>query len=129
VNSSPYHPDPNRAHTPASGYGVEWYGNAEDICRVHAALQAGALGDAAPVKEILAVVPGIDLDRDQWPYVGAKAGGLPGDLTFSWYAVDKTGQPWALSFQLNWPRDHGPNVTSWMLEIIKQVFALLPPQR
>lgn len=129
VNSRRYQPDRSRAHTPASGYGVEWYGNAEDICRVHAALQAGAVGDAAPVKEILAAVPGIDLDRDQWPYLGAKAGGLPGDLTFSWYAVDKTGQPWALSFQLNWPRDHGPNVTGWMLEIIKQVFALLPGQR
>lgn len=129
VNSRPYHPDPRRAHSPASGYGVEWYGNAEDICRVHAALQAGAVGEAAPIKEILAAVPGVDVDRAEWPYVGAKAGGLPGDLTFSWYAVDKTGQPWALSFQLNWPRDHGPKVTGWMLGIIKQVFALLPAQR
>ena len=52
--------------------------------------------------------PGINLDRNEWPYLAAKAGGLPGDLTFSWYAVDKTGQPWVVSFQLNWPRDHGP---------------------
>ena len=129
VDSLPYQPDPNRAHTPASGYGVEWYGNAEDICRIHAALQAIAVGKAAPVKQILAAVPGVDLDPNEWPYVGAKAGGLPGDLTFSWYAIDKTGQPWALSFQLNWPRDHGPSVTGWMLKIIKQVFALLPAQR
>jgi beta-lactamase class A len=129
VDSHAYQPDPRRAHTPASGYGIEWYGNAQDVCRVHAALQAGAFGKAAPVKQILAAVPGIDLNGDEWPYVGAKAGGLPGDLTFSWYAVDKTGQPWALSFQLNWPRDHGPNVTSWMLHIIKQVFALLPAPR
>jgi beta-lactamase class A len=129
VNSASYQPDWTRAHVPASGYGVEWYGSAEDVCRVHAALQAGAVGAAAPVREILAAVPGIDIDRNEWPYVGAKAGGLPGDLTFSWYAVDKTGQPWVLSFQLNWPRDHGPKVTGWMLQIIKQVFALLPAQR
>ncbi len=129
VNSVSYQPDWTRAHVPASGYGVEWYGSAEDVCRVHAALQAGAVGAAAPVREILAAVPGIDIDRNEWPYVGAKAGGLPGDLTFSWYAVDKTGQPWVLSFQLNWPRDHGPKVTGWMLQIIKQVFALLPAQR
>ena len=129
VNSLVYQPDPKRAHVPASGYGAEWYGSAEDICRVHAALQAAAVGKAAPVKQILAAAPGIDLDRREWPYVGAKAGGLPGDLTFSWYAVDRTGQPWVVSFQLNWPRDHGPSVTGWMLQIAKQVFTLLPAQR
>lgn len=129
ADSVAYHPDPERAHTPASGYGAEWYGSAEDICRVHVALQAGAVGAAAPVTQILAAVPGVDLDRREWPYVGAKAGGLPGDLTFSWYAVDRTGQPWVLSFQLNWARDHGPTVTGWMLKIVKQVFALLPVQR
>jgi beta-lactamase class A len=129
ANSGVYQPDPKRAHVPASGYGAEWYGSAEDICRVHAALQAGAVGKTAPVKQILAAAPGIDLDRREWPYIGAKAGGLPGDLTFSWYAVDRTGQPWVVSFQLNWPRDHGPSLTGWMLQIAKQVFALLPAQR
>jgi beta-lactamase class A len=129
VNSLVYQPDPMLAHVPASGYGAEWYGSAEDICRVHPALQAGAVGKAAPVKQILAAAPGIDLDRREWPYIGAKAGGLPGDLTFSWYAVDRTGQPWVVSFQLNWTRDHGPSVTTWMLQIAKQVFALLPAQR
>jgi beta-lactamase class A len=129
VNSRVYQPDPKRAHVPASGYGAEWYGSAEDICRVHSALQAGAVGNAVPVKQILAAAPGIDLDRREWPYLGAKAGGLPGDLTFSWYAVDRTGQPWVVSFQLNWSRDHGRSVTGWMLQIAKQVFALLPGQR
>jgi beta-lactamase class A len=128
ANSTPYQPDPIRAHTPASTYGAEWYGNAEDICRVHSALQADAVGPAAPVKQILSAVAGIQLDRDEWPYIAAKAGGLPGDLTFSWYAVDKTQQPWVVSFQLNWPRDHGPTVTSWMLQVAKQVFALIAPR-
>ena len=128
ANSTPYEPDPTRAHTPASSYGAEWYGSAEDICRVHATLQADAVGKAAPVKTILSAVAGIQLDRNIWPYIGAKAGGLPGDLTFSWYAVDKTQQPWVVSFQLNWPRDHGPTVTSWMLQIAKQAFALIAPR-
>jgi beta-lactamase class A len=129
ANSHAYQPDWRRAHVPASEYGAEWYGSAEDICRVHVALQAGAVGKAAPVKQILAASPGVDLDRGEWPYIGAKAGGLPGDLTFSWYAIDRTGQPWVLSFQLNWQRDHGPSVTGWMLQIAKQVFALLLTQR
>ncbi|WP_156686330.1 serine hydrolase [Mycobacterium sp. Marseille-P9652] len=128
ANSTPYHPDPTRAHTPASSYGAEWYGNAEDICRVHTALQADAVGAAAPVRQILSAVSGIQLDRNVWPYIGAKAGGLPGDLTFSWYAVDKTHQPWVVSFQLNWPRDHGPTVTGWMLQVAKQAFALIEPR-
>ncbi|OBG66897.1 MULTISPECIES: serine hydrolase [unclassified Mycobacterium] len=128
ANSTPYEPDPTRAHTPASSYGAEWYGNAEDICRIHTALQADAVGKAAPVKQILSAVSGIALDRNVWPYIGAKAGGLPGDLTFSWYAVDKTQQPYVVSFQLNWPRDHGPNVTGWMLQIAKQAFALIAPR-
>jgi beta-lactamase class A len=129
ANSLTYQPDPMRAHVPASEYGAEWYGSAEDICRVHAALQTGAVGKAAPVKQILAASPNVDLDRREWPYIGAKAGGLPGDLTFSWYAIDRTGQAWVVSFQLNWPRDHGPSVGGWMLQIAKQVFALLPAQR
>lgn len=128
ANSAQYDPDPIRAHSPASSYGAEWYGNAEDICRVHAALQADATGVAAPVRQILSAVAGIQLDRNVWPYIGAKAGGLPGDLTFSWYAVDKTGQPWVVSFQLTWPRDHGPTVTGWMLQVARQAFALIAPR-
>lgn len=128
ANATPYQPDPTRAHTPASTYGAEWYGSAEDICRVHLALQGDAVGPAAPVRQILSAVAGIQLDRTEWPYIGAKAGGLPGDLTFSWYAEDKTGRPWVVSFQLNWPRDHGPTVTGWMLEVAKQVFALVGPR-
>lgn len=128
ANSNPYQPDPTRAHEPASSYGAEWYASASDICRVHAALQADAVGKAAPVRQIMSAVAGIHLHRDEWPYVAAKAGGLPGDLTFSWYAVDKTHQPWVVSFQLNWPRDHGPNATGWMLKVAKQVFALITPR-
>jgi beta-lactamase class A len=87
------------------------------------------VGAATPVKKILDAATGVNLDRNDWPYVAAKAGGLPGDLTFSWYAIDKTGQPWVVSFQLNWPRDHGPAITGWVLQIAKQVFALLLTQR
>ena len=63
TNSRPYEPDPARTRTPASTYGAEWYGSAEDICRVHAALQSAAVGAAAPVRQIVSAIPGIDLDR------------------------------------------------------------------
>ncbi|MGE2690221.1 serine hydrolase [Mycolicibacterium pulveris] len=126
TNSRPYQPDPERTHAPASEFGAEWYGSAEDICRVHAALQAGAVEEAAPVKDIVSAIPGIDLDGSKWTYVGAKGGNLPGDLTFSWYAVDHTGQPWVVSFQLNWPRFRSPTAAGWLLSIARQTFELVP---
>jgi beta-lactamase class A len=126
TNSRPFQPDPTRTHTPASDDGVEWYGSAADICRVHAALQAGAVGEAEPVKQILSAIPGIELDKSKWPYIGAKGGNLPGDLTFSWYAVDHTGQPWVVSFQLNWPRYYSQTAAGWLLSIVHQTFDLVP---
>jgi beta-lactamase class A len=126
TNSRPYEPDPTRTSTPASAYGAEWYGSAADICRVHAALQSAAVGAAAPVKDILSYVPGIDLDRSKWPYIGAKAGNLPGDMTFSWYAVDRAGQAWVVSFQLNWTSFRSNTAAGWLLSIAKQAFGLIP---
>lgn len=126
TNSRAYEPDPERIYTPASPYGVEWFGTATDICRVHAALQSAAVGRAAPVRDILSAVPGIDLDRAKWPYLGAKGGNLPGDLSFSWYAVDRTGQPWVVSFQLTWPKYRSLAAAEWVLSIAKQAFGMLP---
>lgn len=126
TNSRPYDPDPERTHSPASDIGAEWYGSADDICRVHAALQKSAVGKAAPVKQILSAIPGIELDRAKWPYIGAKGGNLPGDLTFSWYAVDRSGQPYVVSFQLNWPKFRSQTAAGWLLSIVQQTFGLIP---
>lgn len=128
TDSRPYDPDPQRTHTPASDIGAEWYASADDICRVHAALQKSATGPAAPVKEILSAIPGIDLDRANWPYIGAKGGNLPGDLTFSWYAVDRTRQPYVVSFQLNWPKFRSQTAAAWLLSIAHQTFDLVAPR-
>ncbi|MCW2555209.1 MAG: beta-lactamase class [Mycobacterium sp.] len=127
TNTRHYEPDPARTHTPASPYGAEWYGTAADICRVHAALQSAAVGPAAPVKDILSAIPGIDLDKTKWDYIGAKGGNLPGDLTFSWYAVDRTGQPWVVSFQMNWPKFRSPTAAGWLLSIAQGAFRLVQP--
>ncbi len=126
TNSRPYEPDPVRTNTPASEFGAEWYGSASDICRVHAALQAAAVDEAAPVRDILSAIPGISLDESKWPYIGAKGGNLPGDLTFSWYAVDPTGQPWVVSFQLNWPRFRSQTAAGWLLSVARRTFDLIP---
>ena len=66
----------------------------------------------------------------QWPYIGAKAGNLPGDLTFSWYAVDRDraavgGQPADPTGRASTARATG----GWLMTIIKQMFALIPRRR
>lgn len=127
TNTRHYEPDPERTHTPASPYGAEWYGTAGDICRVHAALQTAAVGPAAPVRDILSATPGIDLDKTKWTYIGAKGGNLPGDIGFSWYAVDRTGQAWVVSFQANWPKFRSLTAASWMLSIAQGAFGLVQP--
>jgi len=127
TNARHYEPDPERTHTPASPYGAEWYGTAGDICRVHAALQAAAGGPAAPVRDILSATPGIDLDKTKWTYIGAKGGNLPGDIGFSWYAVDRTGQAWVVSFQANWPKFRSLTAASWLLSIAQGAFGLVQP--
>ncbi|WP_293242163.1 serine hydrolase [Mycolicibacterium sp.] len=127
TNTRHYEPDPERTHTPASPFGAEWYGNAGDICRVHAALQSVAVGPAAPIKDILAATPGIELDKTKWNYIGAKGGNLPGDIGFSWYAVDRTGQAWVVSFQLNWPKFRSLTAASWLLSIAQGAFRLVQP--
>ncbi|BBZ64672.1 class A beta-lactamase [Mycolicibacterium insubricum] len=121
-----YVDDPMRAHTPASPYGVQWYGSAEDICRIQTALQRIAVGPATPVRDIMSTIPGIDLDRTQWPYIGAKAGNLPGDLTYSWYAVDRAGTPWVVSLQTSWDTFHGARTAAWLMGVVKGMFALIP---
>jgi beta-lactamase class A len=80
------------------------------------------------VKEILAQVSGLDLDPKQWPYVGAKGGNLPGDVTFSWYAEDSRGQAWVVSFQMSWPQFHELAARSWLLSIANQVFGIVARQ-
>jgi beta-lactamase class A len=127
TNTRHYEPDPERTHTPASPYGAEWYGTAGDICRVHAALQTAAVGPAAPVRDILSATPGIDLDKAKWTYIGAKGGNLPGDIGFSWYAVDRTGQAWVVSFQANWPKFRSLTAASWLLSIAQGAFGLVQP--
>lgn len=126
TGTQPYEPDPMLTRVPASPYGIEWYGTPMDICRVHAALQAAATGPASPVRDILSATPGIELDKTKWGYVGAKGGNLPGDLTFSWYAEDRSGQGWVVSYQLNWPEYRSLTAATWLLSIATQSFGLIP---
>lgn len=78
--------------TDATGWdrGIEWFASAEDVTTAHRALHE--LGRTVPeVRDILGANPGIQLDRDDWPYVAFKGGSSPGVLTGSWLAERADG--------------------------------------
>jgi beta-lactamase class A len=78
---------------------VEWFASALDLCRAVDWLRAQtALGKpAAPVRDILAINPGLDFDDEVWSYVGYKGGSEPGVLNLTWLLQHANGTWFALS--------------------------------
>ena len=93
--------DPAAVTTAVWEDGIDWFASARDLCAVHVALQdAAGTPTGAPVGEILAANPGIEIDADAWPYVAYKGGSTPGVLAGSWYAQDADGRAVVVSIQL-----------------------------
>jgi hypothetical protein len=40
--------------------------------------------------------------------------------------VDRTGQAWVVSFQLNWTKFRSPTAAAWLLSIVRHVFDMAP---
>jgi beta-lactamase class A len=72
---------------------LEWFANADDLCRTMAALWQRAQKPAAkPVLDVLAKNGGIALDKAAWPYVGFKGGSEPGVINLTWLAQRADGK-------------------------------------
>jgi hypothetical protein len=56
---------------------------------------------AAPARAILAINPGVELDRKAWTYVGYKGGGEPGVLNMTWLLGRRDGAWFAVSASWN----------------------------
>jgi beta-lactamase class A len=64
---------------------VEWFASSEDLCRAMATLHDRAAKDKlAPVQDVLAINPGVPLDKKAWPYIGYKGGSEPGVINLTW---------------------------------------------
>ena len=64
---------------------LEWFASSEDLCRVMATLHARAkTPKLAPLLDVLAINPGIPIDKARWPYVGFKGGSEPGVINLTW---------------------------------------------
>jgi beta-lactamase class A len=64
---------------------LEWFASSDDLCRVMATLQQRAKSDKlAPLLDVLAINPGVPIDKQRWPYAGYKGGSEPGVMNMSW---------------------------------------------
>lgn len=73
---------------------LEWFANADDLCKTMLALRnLSERGPATrPILEILGLNPGLEFDRRRWPYIGFKGGSEPGVLSMTWLMLDSVGE-------------------------------------
>ncbi|MGD0981494.1 MAG: serine hydrolase [Solirubrobacteraceae bacterium] len=91
--------------TPRSIDKIEWFASPADLAHAIAELEveSGRPG-LSPIRQILAINPGIGFNRAVWPYVGYKGGSEPGVLSTTWYLRRRDGRTFVLSIVLNNPK-------------------------
>lgn len=81
---------------------LEWFANRFDMCQILIALQQTAEQYNMPqVTEILSLEDPINVDREQWVYVGFKGGSELGVLAGNWLLQRNDGRFFIVSFALN----------------------------
>lgn len=83
---------------------IEWFASARDLCEVMDWLRRHTeRGAAAPLREVLAINPGLGLDKRTWSYVGFKGGSEPGVLNLTFLLRSRGGDWHAVSAGWNDP--------------------------
>lgn len=62
---------------------IEWFASPMDLCGAMAALQ-GRAAKVPAVLDVMAINPGVPIDKAVFPYVGFKGGSEPGVLSGTW---------------------------------------------
>jgi hypothetical protein len=88
--------------SPRSINTIEWFASPFDLAHAISQLEAdsGKPG-LAPLRQILAINPGISFNRTIWPYAAFKGGSEPGVLSTTWYLRRHDGRTFVLSIVLN----------------------------
>ena len=114
------------APSPAPGRidAVEWFATSEDLCRAMASLaERAARPGLVPVREILAINPGLALDPATWTETGYKGGSEPGVLNLTWLLRHADGRRFVLTATFNNP--DGPVDESAASALMASAVALL----
>jgi hypothetical protein len=91
--------------TPRAIDTIEWFASPADLA--HAISQLEVDSDKpglSPLRQVLAINPGIGFNRSIWPYVAYKGGSEPGVLSTTWYLRRRDGRTFVLSIVLNNPK-------------------------
>ena len=88
--------------TPVRINTLEWFANRYDMCHLLTSLYNTAKQkNMQPVTEILSLEYQLDIDREQWIYIGFKGGSEMGVLAGNWLLQRNDGRLFMLSFALN----------------------------
>ncbi|MFN0241843.1 MAG: serine hydrolase [Planctomycetota bacterium] len=83
---------------------IEWFASARELCRAMVWLRDSTESVATrPLREVLAINPGLDVSRDAFPFVGFKGGSEPGVLNLTYLLQAQSGDWYALSCGWNDP--------------------------
>lgn len=112
---------------PVWEHGLDWFATGADLCAAHVGLQQLAGTPAGePIRDILALNPGVRVDEGRWTYVAFKGGSAPGTMGGAWYAVDADGAATVVVLQAAAPDAAGVVDGATMAGIVQDVFRLLP---
>ncbi len=74
---------------------IEWFASPNDIANVLRYIRDNsASGEGARVRDILAINPGLSIDRSKWEYIGYKGGSEPGVLNLSYLLRARPSGEW-----------------------------------
>jgi beta-lactamase class A len=83
---------------------IEWFASPSDLAHAISLLEAESHHQGlSPLRQILAINPGVSLNRTTWPYVAFKGGSEPGVISLTWYLQRHDGRTFVLSIILNDP--------------------------
>ncbi len=74
---------------------IEWFASPKDIANLLKYIRDHSTsGEGARVRDILAVNPGLSIDKSKWEYIGYKGGSEPGVLDLSFLLQSKATGDW-----------------------------------
>jgi hypothetical protein len=83
---------------------IEWFYSAADVCRIldHLRCQSEKVPE---ILDILALNPGLPVNRRYWEYVGYKGGAEPGVLAYALLLRNRSGHWFSFALIWNNPRE------------------------
>jgi hypothetical protein len=114
----------NEAGLPVDIDTVEWFASGEDLSRVLRWIRDHSASDkTSPARSILAINPGLRIDRTKWEYAGFKGGSEPGVLNLTYLLRSTAGKWYVLT--VGWKDTKAPLDEESFLGIVQRALELL----